>query len=296
MNYYSHHIGDHLTDTAHLSILEDGSYRRLMDRYYATEQPLPHDEQVLFRLLRARSEDEKEAVRVVLAEFFTLTECGWSHKRCELEIAAYKEKSGKAADAANKRWNKPSNANAMPTQCERNADAMPTKPNNQEPITNNQEPVNNTPPSDTAIQPARDDSVAAGGAGISAAGALSIAFRKCGIKAQPANPKLMALAEQGVTPETVTAACLEARAAKPDGSAGFGYVMAIIERWGKESREINASGAAPPAARASPGYQTPNEKARAWADQLTGKKQNEQRNPNFIDINTFDASSFEGVN
>ena len=154
MNYYSHHIGDYLTDTAHLSILEDGAYRRLMDRYYSTETPLTTDEQALFRLLRARSDDEKEAVRVVLEEFFVKTDAGWSHKRCDAEIAIFKEKSDKAADAANKRWNKPSNANAlpdstqnnapvMPTQCERIPDALPTQciPKNQEPMTNNHKPV-----------------------------------------------------------------------------------------------------------------------------------------------------------
>ncbi len=146
MNYYSHHIGDYTTDTAHLSLLEDGAYRRLMDRYYTTEAPLPADETALFRVVRARADDEQAAVRVVLAEFFELTDAGWSHKRCDAEIDAFKAKSGKAADAANKRWSKPSNAgastpsnaNAMPTQCERIADAMPTK--NQEPRTNNQEP------------------------------------------------------------------------------------------------------------------------------------------------------------
>ncbi len=149
MNYYSHHIGDYTTDTAHLSILEDGAYRRLMDRYYTTEAPLPVDEAALFRLVRARGNDEQEAVRIVLVEFFQPTEAGWVHKRCELEIAAFKEKSTKAADAANKRWHKPGNASAMqvhcersadamPTQCEGNADAMPT--NNQEPITNNHKP------------------------------------------------------------------------------------------------------------------------------------------------------------
>ncbi|WEF34882.1 YdaU family protein [Pseudoduganella chitinolytica] len=142
MNYYSHHIGDYTTDTAHLSLLEDGAYRRLMDRYYTTEAPLPADEAVLFRVVRARMPDEQEAVRVVLAEFFDLTDAGWTHKRCDAEIEAFKAKSGKAADAANKRWGKTGNAPAMPsetapampTQCERNANAMPT--NNQEPIPN----------------------------------------------------------------------------------------------------------------------------------------------------------------
>jgi hypothetical protein len=83
-------------------------------------------------------------VRVVLDEFFTLTDEGWSHKRCEAEIATFKDKSIKSADAANKRWNKPSNANAMPTHSGCIADAMPT--NNQEPITNNQEPLKESTP------------------------------------------------------------------------------------------------------------------------------------------------------
>ena len=152
MNYYSHHIGDYTTDTAHLSLLEDGAYRRLMDRYYTTEAPLPADEAALFRVVRARAPEEQEAVRVVLAEFFDLTDAGWTHKRCDAEIDAFKAKSGKAADAAHKRWSKPSiadasepsNANAMPTQCERIANAMPT--NNQEPITNKEPKTKGAPP------------------------------------------------------------------------------------------------------------------------------------------------------
>lgn len=147
MNYYSHHIGDYTTDTAHLSLLEDGAYRRLLDRYYTTEAPLPADEAALFRLVRARATDEQEAVRVVLAEFFAKGEGGWTHKRCDAEISAFRAKSGKAAEAANKRWHKPADATAMrapdapamPAPCERTANAMPTR--NQEPVTNNQEPL-----------------------------------------------------------------------------------------------------------------------------------------------------------
>ena len=162
MNYYSHHIGDYTTDTAHLSLLEDGAYRRLMDRYYTTEAPLPADEAALFRVVRARAPEEQEAVRVVLAEFFDLTDAGWTHKRCDAEISAFKAKSGKAADAANKRWNKPSNANAisvaehsaMPTQCERIADAMPT--NNQEPRTRVEAPhAADAPPTAPKISKAK---------------------------------------------------------------------------------------------------------------------------------------------
>jgi uncharacterized protein YdaU (DUF1376 family) len=40
------YIGDHKRDTAHLSTLEDGAYRRLIDHYWMTG-PLPDDDQQL---------------------------------------------------------------------------------------------------------------------------------------------------------------------------------------------------------------------------------------------------------
>ncbi|MDN2710627.1 YdaU family protein [Janthinobacterium sp. SUN118] len=162
MNYYSHHIGDYTTDTAHLSLLEDGAYRRLMDRYYSTEAPLSNDEAGLFRLVRARSDEEKDAVRIVLQEFFQATDAGWVHKRCDAEIAAFKDKCMKAADAANKRWNKGSSTDAMQTHSEGNADALPT--NNQEPITNNHKPVktkDKSPPAPDALFPGVDSQIVA---------------------------------------------------------------------------------------------------------------------------------------
>jgi uncharacterized protein YdaU (DUF1376 family) len=50
---------------------------------------LPLDERALFRLTMARTEDEKQAVRDILGEFFTQTDAGWIHKRCEKEIAKF---------------------------------------------------------------------------------------------------------------------------------------------------------------------------------------------------------------
>ena len=256
MNYYSHHIGDYTKDTAHLSILEDGSYRRLMDRYYTTEAPLPSDEAALFRVVRARSSDEQEAVRVVLAEFFQLTEAGWTHKRCEAEIESFKAKSGKAAEAANKRWSKPADANAMPTQCERNANAMPTK--NQEPITNNQEPSNSK--------------------------------AKAAPKAR--KPTKTALPEDFCLSDSVIAwaersghlnlqAHFDSFVRKAKAS-GYMYVdwdqalqNAVADDWAKLRT---------PQARGSPAYQTPIEKQKSWADRITGKTRHD-RTADLIDIN-----------
>lgn len=132
MNYYPHHIGDYVKDTAHLSMLEDGAYRRMMDIYYSTEKPLPLDRAALYRLLRVSSKAEKAAVNVVLSEFFLEKVDGWHHGRCDEEIARAKEKSQKASDSARKRWgegNANADSNAMQTHSEGNA------PNNQEPIT-----------------------------------------------------------------------------------------------------------------------------------------------------------------
>lgn len=86
MNYYPHHIGDYITATAHLTMLEDGAYRRLLDLYYSTEKSLPGDRKALYRLARARSKDEQEAVDVVIEEFFYSTDDGWFHSRCDEEI------------------------------------------------------------------------------------------------------------------------------------------------------------------------------------------------------------------
>jgi uncharacterized protein YdaU (DUF1376 family)/DNA-binding CsgD family transcriptional regulator len=70
VNYYPHHIGDYAKDTAHLSMLEDAAYRRMLDVVYATEKPLPRRPAAIYRLVRARTHAEKLAVDVVLGEFW----------------------------------------------------------------------------------------------------------------------------------------------------------------------------------------------------------------------------------
>lgn len=81
-------------------MLEDAAYRRLLDWYYQTEQPLPADQRAIYRRVRAASEAEREAVDVVLAEFFTLDDGVYRHGRCEEEIARVRSKSEKARSSA----------------------------------------------------------------------------------------------------------------------------------------------------------------------------------------------------
>ena len=84
--WYSFYPADYGRDTGHLTLVEHGAYRVLMDHYYATETPLPDDEQRLFRLTRVKTTPEKQAVRFVLKEFFRLQDDGWHHKRIDAEI------------------------------------------------------------------------------------------------------------------------------------------------------------------------------------------------------------------
>jgi uncharacterized protein YdaU (DUF1376 family) len=134
LNYYPHHIGDYARDTAHLSMLEDCAYRRMLDLCYASEKPLPLDRPKLYRLLRVKTNQEKQAVDIVLGEFFIEGEDGWHQRRVEEELNKVKSKSSKARASAEMRWHCERIANASKPHTEGNA------PNNQEPIANNQKP------------------------------------------------------------------------------------------------------------------------------------------------------------
>jgi hypothetical protein len=78
---------------------------------------------------------------------------------------------------------------------------------------------------------------------------LSIAARGFGVQCHGANPLLLELAEQGVTPETMTAACEDARKSKGEGvTFSLGYVVGIIKRWSQEASQLQATGAQAPRA------------------------------------------------
>lgn len=89
MNYFELHVGDYDAATAHLSMLEDAAYGRMIRIYYRTEKPLPADIKAVCRLARAVSKPERDAVQAVLDEFFTLTDDGWRQARCDEEIERF---------------------------------------------------------------------------------------------------------------------------------------------------------------------------------------------------------------
>jgi uncharacterized protein YdaU (DUF1376 family) len=111
--WFAWYPGDYIRDTAHLSMMEDGAYRRLLDHYYSTGRPLPADNEKLFRICRAFTPAEQQAVGSVLQQFFRL-ENGTVlvNSRVERELAKqaeYREKLPRGAQKTNqKRWGSPS--------------------------------------------------------------------------------------------------------------------------------------------------------------------------------------------
>ena len=136
MYYYQHHIGDYRRDTGHLTLLEHGIYRQLLDLYYITEKPFDAS---AMRLICVRTTDEEEAYKRVLNDFFVLKNGKYHHKRCQIEIEGFQSKSNKAKDSAKIRWNKNKDlqdAIALPTHSDSDANGMLTM--NHKPLTINQ--------------------------------------------------------------------------------------------------------------------------------------------------------------
>lgn len=124
MNYYPFHLGDYAAHTAHLEPMEDLAYRRMLDLYYRTEKVLPCDVSEIARLIRMR--DDEATIRDVLNEFFTRTDAGWSHVRCDAELSKMQDKQAKAKASAQASVNARS-TNAQRTLNERSTDAeLPT--------------------------------------------------------------------------------------------------------------------------------------------------------------------------
>lgn len=191
INYYKFNIGDYAAATRHLTMLEHGAYRLLLDLCYTTEQPIPADMKATARKAGARSKDEVTAVEVVLNEFFTMSPGGWVHSRCDQEIAEYMEGSEeRAKKEANEKermrrhrerrsemfealrlvgivpaWDVPmkdlqrlysDKCNAPETSLQRVAGVAPETPATAKPLTTNQEPITNKEiPAHAPVFPAR---------------------------------------------------------------------------------------------------------------------------------------------
>jgi uncharacterized protein YdaU (DUF1376 family) len=107
--FYRFFTGDYLRDAGHLSLLEHGCYRRLIDLYMIEGGPLPFDMPRLYRLLHATSKEEQQAVQVVVEEFFRMDGSMLRHGRCDRELEWQKSVYEKAVLANKARWEKVKN-------------------------------------------------------------------------------------------------------------------------------------------------------------------------------------------
>jgi len=134
MHYYPKNIGDYRRDTMHLSLLEHGVYMTLIDHYILNEEPFSDNMKDIFWLVGAKTEEEKNAVSLILTKFFTKNEVGYYHKRCDEEIQRY-QKNAEVARENGKKGGRPRNPEV--TQSKPN----PKLTNNQKLETSNHEPL-----------------------------------------------------------------------------------------------------------------------------------------------------------
>jgi len=106
--------GDYGRDTAHLSLTEDGAYRRLLDHYYSTGRPIPTNVEQVFRICRPFVPAEQETVRSVLQQFFTQESDGWHNHRVDRELDKAREISEKRSKAGKESGRKRTNTLAAP--------------------------------------------------------------------------------------------------------------------------------------------------------------------------------------
>ena len=232
MNYFNLHIGDYVAATAHLSLLEDAIYGRLLRRYYMQESALPEEVAKVARLAGARSPEEVEAVQVVLEEFFTLETDGWHNKRADSEIAAYHEKAEAAREngrrggrprRTSETQQKPNETHSVSSGFEKETQQKA----NQEPITNNQEPnkSKHTPSGSSRGVQAQSD-----------AGRACLLMRQAGcVSTNPSHPDLLASLAEGVTPEALADTVAEGLARSPPVGRPFAWAIST-------ARSRNAEG------------------------------------------------------
>lgn len=92
INWYAHHLGDYSKKTRHLTILEHGAYRLLLDLYYINGGPIKDDKKSIYRACGASSTGERRAIDRVLDQFFELSDDGfWKNSRASVEISKQNE-------------------------------------------------------------------------------------------------------------------------------------------------------------------------------------------------------------
>lgn len=147
MHYYKRNIGDYAKKAGKLSMLQHGSYTLLIDACYDRER-FPTMEEAL-DWCWATTPEEIDAVKFVLAKFFTIEDGRYTQARILDEITAYHGKCKTNKGIALEREEAKRARNENETSTNRAQDVNESTPN-QEPRTSNQEPLTNTSLSEPA--------------------------------------------------------------------------------------------------------------------------------------------------
>ena len=125
MHYFQFNIKDYHFATKHFNYVEHGAYLVLMSVLYETEKPLTANIYELIKTCMARNEEEINAIKYILENFFIKTEDGYVQKRAMAELDKYKSNGEKRSKASHVRWakhkNKDLDANAMQVNSTSNA-------------------------------------------------------------------------------------------------------------------------------------------------------------------------------
>lgn len=115
--------------TRHLTAEQDGIYRRLIDEYMETREPLPDNDIALARIAGVNENKWLDAKRILYA-YFTHSEGMIFHEFCDQQLDIQDKKAKKrtesAKKAAKKRWskNQQNQEDKCDSHAQRNADAM----------------------------------------------------------------------------------------------------------------------------------------------------------------------------
>lgn len=269
MNYWPRWIGAIKKRTATLSLAEMGAYDRLLDHYYAEEQPLPADIDECCRIAVALTKDERKAVEKVLAKFFVLTEQGHTNERADEEIKIALPKI-EAAKANGSKGGRPKGSVKKPGGL---SAGLPTgthdEPTSKHPHPQSQKNIGfevgeeRDPPEDPGLQ----------GHTRTLGGEACLAIKAAGIPdVNPSHPDLQRLLAAGVTPQELadTAAVLALK-----GKGSFAYLLKTVEG----QRVDAAAKAAVPAAVAPQGPTVTSNAAEKTAELLRQQAEREATKP-----------------
>jgi uncharacterized protein YdaU (DUF1376 family) len=113
MHYFQFEIKEWVANTAHLTLEEEAVYLRLINYYYDSERAISKDIAMISRKLRISNPQVTESI---LNEFFTESDEGFIHNRCDVEIAKYHSKSEQASRAGKASAERRLNTRSTPVQ------------------------------------------------------------------------------------------------------------------------------------------------------------------------------------